>query len=245
MTEGVRRLGLVGRVQLLAAALLGMAAVSAQPRTPGTADLDDAYRHEMQAEQRALAARIRLLPPDARERNARIGQAVREGDLALALQRAQELDAAYPEQADVQDFIASLLARDGQLFEALAHMVRATRLAPDNRWFAVRRAGIEAELGRLADALATVDALVARAPGWSIAHNLRAGLLSDLGREPEALAAYGAAIAAQPPSAQILCNRADLLRRAGRPADARADYRHALLLQPGYVRAEEGLAATP
>ena len=117
------------------------------------------------------------------------------------------------------------------------------QLAPDNRWFAVNLAGMQAQTGRLSDALASVDTLIARAPGWSIAHNLRAGLLHDLGRDPEALAAYASAIAAAPPSAQIVSNRADLLAALGRPAEAVADYQRALALQPGYARAEEGLAA--
>lgn len=217
------------------------ATAAAQSRSPGLADIDNAYRQELQAEQAALGQRIRQLPAGARELNARIGEAMRAGDTAGALVLSLRLDALYPDQADVQNFIASLHARDGRSGEALERWEMALRIAPDNRWFAVNKAGIQAEMGRLADALATADALIARSPGWSIAHNLRAGLLHDLGRDPEALDAYALAIAAAPASAQILSNRADLLAMLGRKEGAIADYQRALAVQPGYARAEEGL----
>lgn len=137
MIERLRRAGLPALALTLFAAT-----VPAQPRVPGPADIDNAYRQEWQAEQAALSTRIRQWPAGAREFNARIGEAMRAGDSAGALALALQLDDRYPDQADVQNFIASLHARDGRAGEALERWDQALQLAPDNRWFAVNKAGI-------------------------------------------------------------------------------------------------------
>lgn len=145
----------------------------------------------------------------------------------------------------VRNFLGKLQAVNGQPAAALERFDEAIKLNPDNRWFYVNKAGVQAELRDLPNALATTRALTTRYPQWSIGLNLEAALLDGLDRTAEAIQAYERAVAATPPSAQILTNQGMLLRRLGRQADARASYEAALRLQPGYSRAAAELASLP
>ncbi|CAB3898621.1 tetratricopeptide repeat protein [Achromobacter ruhlandii] len=231
---------------LLAALLLaGHAAARAQAQPP--LEFDNAYQAELAAESAALRARIQQWPAPLREMNQQISAALRGNDPAQAqAQRiAEALSQRDPGNADVRNFLGKLQTVNGQPAAALERFDEAIRLDPDNRWFYVNKAGVQAELRDLPSALATARSLTQRYPQWSIGLNLEAALLDGLGRTADALKTYERAVAAAPPSAQILTNQGMLQRRLGRQADARASYEAALRLQPGYSRAAAELASLP
>lgn len=237
---GPRHIGPVIRC-LLAALLLAGTAASAQPPL----EFDNAYQAELAAESAALRARIQQWPAPLQEMNQQISTALRGNDPAQAQRIAEALSQRDPANADVRNFLGKLQSVNGQPAAALERFDEAIKLNPDNRWFYVNKAGVQAELRDLPNALATTRALTTRYPQWSIGLNLEAALLDGLDRTAEALQAYERAVAATPPSAQILTNQGMLLRRLGRQADARASYEAALRLQPGYSRAAAELASLP
>lgn len=229
---------------LLAALLLaGHATARAQPQPP--LEFDNAYQAELAAESAALRARIQQWPAPLQEMNQQISAALRANDPARAQRIAEALSQRDPGNADVRNFLGKLQTVNGQPAAALERFDEAIGLNPDNRWFYVNKAGVQAELRDLPNALATTRILTQRYPQWSIGLNLEAALLDGLDQTEEALKAYERAVAATPPSAQILTNQGMLLRRLGRQADARVSYEAALRLQPGYSRASAELASLP
>ncbi len=228
----------------LALVLTGLIA-AANARAQPAPEFDDAYKAELAAESAALRARIQQWPAPLQTMNQQISAALRANDPEQARRIAEDLSRRDPGNADVKNFLGKLQAVNGQPGEAVRLFDEAIKLNPDNRWFYVNKAGVQAELRDLPNALATARVLTARYPQWSIGLNLEAALLDGLDREPDALKAYERAVAAVPPSAQILTNQGVLLRRQGRQADARASYEAALRVQPGYARAEAELASLP
>lgn len=227
----------------LLAALLVTAPAAARAQAP--LEFDNAYRAELAAESAALRARIQQWPAPLQEMNQQISAALRANDPAQAQRIAEALSQRDPANADVRNFLGKLQSVNGQPAAALERFDEAIKLNPDNRWFYVNKAGVQAELRDLPNALATTRALTTRYPQWSIGLNLEAALLDGLDHTAQALKAYERAVAATPPSAQILTNQGMLLRRLGRQADARASYEAALRLQPGYSRAAAELASLP
>lgn len=228
---------------LLAVLLLTGPAASAQAQAP--LEFDNAYKAELATESAALRARIQQWPAPLREMNQQISAALRANDPAQAQRIAEALSQRDPGNADVKNFLGKLQSVNGQPAAAAKLFDEAIALNPDNPWFYVNKAGIQAEQRDLPNALATARALTQRYPQWSIGWNLEAALLDGLERPQEALKAYERAAAATPPSAQILTNHGMLLRRLGRQAEARASYEAALRLQPGYSRAQAELASLP
>lgn len=236
---GLRLRGLLATLLLLA----GHASASAQAQPP--LEFDNAYKTELAAESAALRARIQQWPAPLQEMNQQISAALRANDPTQAQRIAEALSQRDPGNADVKNFLGKLQSVNGQPAAAAKLFDEAIALNPDNRWFYVNKAGIQAEQRDLPNALATARALTQRYPQWSIGWNLEAALLDGLERPQEALKAYERAAAATPPSAQILTNQGMLLRRLGRQADARASYEAALRLQPDYSRAQAELASLP
>ncbi len=229
---------------LLAALLLaGHATARAQPQPP--LEFDNAYQAELAAESAALRARIQQWPAPLQEMNQQISAALRANDPARAQRIAEALSQRDPGNADVRNFLGKLQTVNGQPAAALERFDEAIGLNPDNRWFYVNKAGVQAELRDLPNALATTRILTQRYPQWSIGLNLEAALLDGLDQTEEALKAYERAVAVTPPNAQILNHQGMLLRRLGRQADARVSYEAALRLQPGYSRASAELASLP
>lgn len=226
---------------LLMSGLVAAASAQAQPAL----EFDNAYKAELAAESAALRARIQQWPAPLQEMNQQISAALRANDPEQAQRIAEDLSRRDPGNADVRNFLGKLQSVNGRPDTAVARFDEAIKLNPDNRWFYVNKAGVQAELRDLPNALATARTLTARYPHWSIGLNLQAALLDGLDRMPEALATYEQAVAATPPSAQILTNQGVLLRRLGRQADARASYDAALRVQPGYARAKAELASLP
>ncbi len=224
--------------------LMGLAAGSSA-QAQSMPEFDNAYKAELAAENAALRARIQQWPAPLQDMNQQISAALRANDPAQAQRIAEDLSRRDPGNADVRNFLGKLQSVNGRPDTAVARFDEAIKLNPDNRWFYVNKAGVQAELRDLPNALATAHALTARYPQWSIGLNLQAALLDGLDRIPQALATYEQAVAATPPSAQILTNQGLLLRRLGRQADARASYEAALRVQPGYARAEAELASLP
>lgn len=159
-----------------------------------------------------------------------------------SLRRAIELD---PEFSAPHFFLASALAEDGLMEDALVHYRRAHELDPNEADVLAEYATALAQTGRSREALALLEPAVAEQPR---AHQLRlryAVVLITLGRVDESrpmletLSRPGVENAIQ---AEALYHRALLDLRAGRAGDARDKLERSRALDPGSATTKVALA---
>jgi tetratricopeptide (TPR) repeat protein len=204
-------------------------------------DLDNAYREEISVENKALTDRIKKLPPEVIDLNAKIAQSLRENNVDNALKYATVMDSIYPNNADIKNFKGKMYAKMSNPILALKSFDEAIKIDPTNRWFYINKATVLADENLKKDALKVISELVGFFPNWSVGYNFKAAILKDLGKNEEALKTYDKAVKAEPKSAQIHCNRGDLYLLMKNQKQAIADYSKALEIQPTYVRAKEKL----
>jgi len=201
-------------------------------------DFDNVYMQEMKSENMELSGRIKSLPANFQDINRQISIAIRAKDYLVALKLVIKMDSLYPNNSDVKNFKGKMLAKLGDENAAIQSFDKAIKLKPDNKWFYINKAGVEADNNQINEALKTIEKLNFLFPKWSIGYNLKAALLHSLGKNDEALAAYTLAINNEPKSALILVNRGDLYLYLKDNIKALDDYKKALSIQPDYSRAQ-------
>jgi tetratricopeptide (TPR) repeat protein len=167
-------------------------------------------------------------------------------DLGLALEhqgRLEEALASYnaslalkPDDFEVLNHRANVLAALGRIDDALASYDGALALNPDPETLYSRGSRLQ-ELGRIGEALADYDRALALNPNYADVLVNRGNILSTMGRLDEALASYERALKAEPGYAEALLFRGDLLNKMNRPGEALVSYDRALMLNPGFVEA--------
>jgi predicted O-linked N-acetylglucosamine transferase (SPINDLY family) len=168
-------------------------------------------------------------------------------DQAIALQRSGQLAQAEslylqvladdPDNFTARHFLGVTRAQSGRLPEALADLVLALAIKPDDPEALLNHANILKVLNRPEEALAGYARALAQKPGWAQAENNRGTVLQALGRHKEALEAYQRALTAAPNYPEALNNRGSVLQDLKRPAEALASYDQALRLAPNFAAA--------
>ncbi|WP_205958344.1 putative 2OG-Fe(II) oxygenase [Qipengyuania sediminis] len=193
----------------------------------------------MEAARHALAggdneAALRLLAqrqdPDALHLRALAQR--RGGRLAEARATFAAARAAAPEDPEIANNYANLLAQLGAHEEALQLYDRALALHPRYRDAAFNKALLLARLGESAPALALLAEIVAQNPRDAPAQSARGTILRGLGRLDAAAAAYEAGLAAHGGLVTALKGRAQIALERGED-DAVDRFRRALRAAPG------------
>ena len=138
-----------------------------------------------------------------------------------------------------------LLMNKGRHDEAMAHLLRALALTPDQ---ADAHADAHANLGlllmdtgRYDEAKAHLLKALELDPNHADAHNNLGIVLVRQGQTEEAIGHYQKALELHPDHAEIHYNLGDLLAKMGQPDQAMAHYQKALALLPDYADAHNNL----
>ena len=152
-----------------------------------------------------------------------VGDALRRGDVAGAMNYADQAVGQGIENVDLLTLAGQWRMRSGQIERALKTFERARELGPDNAE-ALNGLGICLTMtGRPREALAMFDHALAVAPDKLFLVLYRAQALENVGRLREAQAALEQVVAAEPDNARALEHLANLCVRRGDMAAAR-DY---------------------
>jgi tetratricopeptide (TPR) repeat protein/SAM-dependent methyltransferase len=161
----------------------------------------------------------------------------RQGALAEAARRYQQVLHNEPANADALYHLAVLACQQGRLAEGI-ELARRTLLVDPRRARAHNLLGMAlSSRGRAEEALTSFDQAIALHPDFADAHGNRATALSDLNRHDEALASYERAVALNPASAGDWFNYGSVLHRVGRHDEAIASYDRALALDRTFPQA--------
>jgi tetratricopeptide (TPR) repeat protein len=167
--------------------------------------------------------------------------ALARGDLQAAVQAAQALTQASPEQAAGYFLLGMVAAEAGHVAKAIPLIEAAVDHGPHAEHLAqlarllilLRRDGEAADAARKAAALAPGDALTLDTIGC---------VLARLGDHAGSLDPFTAAVAAEPGNLEYRYNLAAARGFTGRVDQARADYETILVAEPGNARAHYALA---
>jgi len=165
----------------------------------------------------------------------------KRGDFEAASAALANAHAAAPDDPQINNNYANLLADMGQGDAALAHYARALALSPHYVDPYYNSALLLQRLGRLEEALDRLDAALRLSPGDARIHSARGGVLKAMERFDDAAAAYDKAIALAPRHLNALHGRARIAMETGE-AGAPLFYQRALMQKPGDPELVLGLA---
>lgn len=176
--------------------------------------------------------RIAVNPPSAEdEANERFRKAItwvrqgRESQARLLLEEALRLDPAH---LPARQTLATLLSEAGQNREAEAVLREGLAIAPDNTWFPLSLARLQASRGDTEGAVATLQGRV-EGPGVNAEYRATlAALLMRLKQHQEAARQYGLALEQQSGQATWWTGLGLALEAQGKIDEARSAYRRAL-----------------
>ena len=155
----------------------------------------------------------------------------RQGSLAEAVRRYDEILRDDPGNADALYYLAMASCQQGQFAEG-ADFARRAVVANPRQARAHNLLGMAlGRLGRRDDALAAFDAAIAADANFAEAHGNRGNALSELGRLEDAVASYQRAVALAPNSIGDWINLGAALHQLGRLEPAVASYDRVLALQ--------------
>lgn len=140
--------------------------------------------------------------------------------------------------------IATSLARNGRVDEAIAHFNRTFELNPGHDDAHYNLANVFRRLGRVDEAIVEYEKAVAINPRNALAHYNLAAMLGQKGRVDEALAHYEKSVAINPRNVDAQYNLANSLLRHGRLDEAVVHYNKTLELSPNNAAAHNNLANT-
>ncbi|MFP5407766.1 MAG: tetratricopeptide repeat protein [Gammaproteobacteria bacterium] len=153
---------------------------------------------------------------------------VRAGRDAQARPLLETALQAFPRHIAARQMLATLLSESGQDREAEAVLNEGRAVAPEEAWFALALARLQAARGDTAGAAASLlDGQSGRGVDAEYRATL-AGLLVNLGRHAEAVRQYELALDLQPGQGSWWVGLGLALEGQGRTGDARAAYRRAL-----------------
>jgi tetratricopeptide (TPR) repeat protein len=140
--------------------------------------------------------------------------------------------------------IATNLARNGRLQEAIAHFLKTFELNPRHSDAHYNLANVLRRLGRVDEAIVHYEKALEINPRNALAHYNLAAVLGPRGRIDEALAHYEKAVEINPRYVEAQYNLANSLQRHGRLDEAIVHYNKALELNPNNAAAHHNLANT-
>jgi tetratricopeptide (TPR) repeat protein len=137
--------------------------------------------------------------------------------------------------------LATGLANEGRIDEALEHYRRALEIQPDYVPPRCNMAAILAKQGHFDEAIAGYRKALEIQPDCVAAHNNLGELLIRQGRLDEASEHYRQALESQPDYAAAYCNLGNVWMARQRFEEAETNYRKALESQPDYAMAHNNL----
>jgi tetratricopeptide (TPR) repeat protein len=158
-----------------------------------------------------------------------------EGRLMEAEALCRRVLEAQPNLPEAWHLLGVTLHQGGKLGEAITHVERATRLAPQNALFHANLGEMLRQAGRLKKAIEAGRRAVALDPKMAVAWSNLGAALFELKEFEEAANANRKAIAANPNFAQAHCNLGNALHGLKRFDEAIAAYRQAVALDPAYA----------
>ena len=164
-----------------------------------------------------------------------------QGRLADASILASELTIRFPAYGFGWKALAITLQVSGQVERALAAMLEAARLLPDDAEAHNNLGLVLIGLTRAVDAEQALHRALALTPDYAEAHNNLAIALFDQGRLSAALTSLHSALSLKPDYVKALNNLGLVLQAQGKSSEAAAAYRRALTLHPLYADAHSNL----
>jgi len=134
-----------------------------------------------------------------------------------------------------------LLMNKGRHDEAMAHLLKALALTPDQADAHANLGLLLIDMGRYDEAKAHLLKALALDPNHADAHNNLGIVLVRQGQTVEAIGHYQKALELHPDHAEIHYNLGDLLAKMGRTDEAMVHYQKALALLPDYADAHNNL----
>lgn len=164
-----------------------------------------------------------------------------QGLYAEAESLIRALTVRYPLHGFGWKALAIVLRRQRRGGEALAPMMRAVQLMPEDADAHYNLGNILKEQGRVIDAEVSYRQAIRLNPGLAVAYYNLANIHQDQGRFVEAESCYRQALAIKPDHAEAHCNLGNSLQDQGRAQEAEACYRRALAIKPDYAGAYSNL----
>ncbi|HEX3710794.1 MAG TPA: tetratricopeptide repeat protein [Pseudolabrys sp.] len=154
----------------------------------------------------------------------------RQGEIALAMQRYNEVLGSEPRNADALYYVAVIACQEGRFRQGIDLARRALESGPPQaRVHNLLGKALERE-GSPIEALQHFEQAVALDQNFAEAHGNRANLLAATGRTEDALKAFERVLTLDPNSATDWANHGALLQQLGRHESALASYDKALAL---------------
>jgi tetratricopeptide (TPR) repeat protein len=160
-----------------------------------------------------------------------------EGRLAEAESACRRVLDAIPTQPEAQHQLGLIAHQRGKLSEAIDHLDKAVKLAPDNALFHANLTEMLRQAGRFKVAVEQGRRAVAADPTLTVAWSNFGAALFELKEYEEAAKALRSAIAIDPNFAQGHCSLGNALHGLKRFDEAIACYRQAVELAPGHADA--------
>lgn len=161
----------------------------------------------------------------------------RQGALALAKARYEEILAVCPNHVDALHLLGVIANQTGSFVRAIELIEKAILIDPTQGTFFASHGNALQNLGRLQDALTSNDAAIALKPDHVPAHFSKGNALLALGDLNRAVASYDQVISLCPGHAAAYHNRGTALHRLERYEEAVASYDRAIALKPDYAEA--------
>jgi serine/threonine-protein kinase len=168
-------------------------------------------------------------------------QEVRPPDLAGAVRFLSVAMALRPDSAVVRSNLASALANNGQLNEAITYNRQALELDPTFAPAHYNLGNVLRDTGRLDEAIACFQKAIEFAPRDVRSHYNLGNALMNRGRLDEAIACHRKAVELDPKSARVHSGLGAALGNKGRLDEAITCFRKAVELDPKYAAARANL----
>ena len=158
-----------------------------------------------------------------------------EGRLMEAEAVCRQVLAVRPDLPEVEHLVGVIAHQGGKLGEAIEHVKRATKLAPQNALFHANLGEMYRQAGRHKLAIEEGRRAAAIDPTMAVAWSNLGAALFELKEFEEAATANRRAITANPEFAQAYCNLGNALHGLKRFNEAIDAYRQAVTLNSNYV----------
>jgi Flp pilus assembly protein TadD len=167
------------------------------------------------------------------------GAAYGSGDLASAKAHFEEAVAKNPDDPDAINGVGQILARQGQVDEAIQRFTRAIQLAPNKWTYHFNLAHAEGQLGHWDNAIAEYRTAAGLFPqDYATQYNL-AMALHKKGDDQGAVGAFKRAIELAPSEPSFHLSLGISLEKTGKLVDAQREYAQYLEMEPSAPEAEK------
>jgi len=167
-----------------------------------------------------------------------------EGRVMEAEAVCRQILQAQPNIPGAEHLLGVIAHQSGKLGEAIEHVQRATRLAPQVALFHANLGEMLRQAGRPRLAVASARLATEIEPNMAIAWSNLGVALFELKDYEQAAAAQRKAIAAEPKLAEGHCNLGNALQATRRRDEAIVSYRRAIELKPDFADAWANLGTT-